>query len=187
MLDARVFPVDEVDFADLVEAVAERSDTQAFAHLYSHYAPRIRYYMHRGGSSLPEAEELTQETLARVWRKAGAYDRRQASVAAWIFTIARNLRTDVYRRDRRPENWAEEYLTVKPEPNTPDLLYDLEEDQIRLQDALQHIPAEQSKVLRMAYFDNLTHVEIATQLQLPLGTVKSRVRLALGRLKRLLS
>lgn len=172
--------------AELMRRVAEASDRAAFELLFSHYAPRVKAYMLKLGTEGALADELAQETLLTVWRKAVQFDRTKASPSTWIFTIARNLRIDAFRRINRPEL----------DPNDPALVPDAEEaadDRIerlertgQIRAALKHLNEEQAEVVRMSFFEDKSHSVIADELGLPLGTVKSRLRLAFGRIRKAL-
>ncbi len=167
----------------LVEAIAERADRAAFAELFAHFAPRLKAYLMRLGSDPATSEEVVQDVMLTIWRKAASFDRRQASASTWIFTIARNRRIDRLRRERRPEF----------DPNDPALVPDGPEDadrtvwtgqlEGRMRIAIESLPPEQSELIRRAYFDEQSHREIAESSGLPLGTVKSRIRLAMQRLR----
>ena len=138
----------------------------------------------RLGAPREQAEELAQETLLSVWRKAAAFDPAKAAPSTWIFTIARNLRVDASRRDRRGEP-VEDPSEAVAEP-TPDVLVASAQSQARIREALMGLPPEQAEVVRLSFFSDKPHSEIAEALALPLGTVKSRLRLAVGRLRELL-
>lgn len=169
--------------AALLKAVAEQADQAAFAALFAHFAPRIKAYVMRLGSPPDMAEELAQESLVTVWRRAATFDPAQASAATWIFTIARNKRIDRLRRERRPELDPDDpALQPDPEP-APDSGLDLAEAEGRLRAALTELPGEQKHLLELAFYQDLSHRDIALRENLPLGTVKSRIRLALGKLK----
>ena len=168
-----------------LEAIRDRQDQAAFAELFRHFAPRVKAFLMKSGCSPDMAEECAQEVLATVWHKAHMFDGSKASVATWIFTIARNRRIDILRRIRRPEPedipWGPE-----AEPPAADVLA-LQEDAARLGRALADLPAKQRQLIERAYFGDLTHTEIAAETGLPLGTIKSRIRLALDRLRGALS
>jgi len=172
--------------ADLLEVVAEDGDKQAFAQLFMDFAPRVKAYLRRLGASDGLAEELAQEVMLTVWRRASLFDRRQASVSTWIFTIARNKRIDAIRRDRWHEVDQDDPALVPEEAARADKLIEAEQHQSRLRDAIERLPEEQALLLRMSFFEDKSHSMIANELSLPLGTVKSRVRLALARLRGLL-
>jgi RNA polymerase sigma-70 factor, ECF subfamily len=172
--------------ADWIGAIAARQDRAAFASLFEFYAPRVKAMLMRSGAAADAAEDVAQEALLTVWRKAAYFDPARASAAAWIFTIARNLRIDRLRGEKRATLYAPLEL-VEPElPQTPDhALSALERDE-RVRAALRELSPEQVRVLQLSFFEGRAHGDIAALLNLPLGTVKSRVRLAMGRLRNLL-
>jgi len=133
----------------------------------------------RAGTAPDEADELSQEVLVTVWRKAHLFDAQKAAVSTWIFAIARNRRIDLMRKHARPQPDPEDPLFVPdPEPGGMEVL-NAQQQAERVRACMVHLPNEQLDVLRAAFYDGLTHAEIATHLGLPLGTVKSRIRLAL--------
>lgn len=174
---------DDSALADLVAAIAEQRDRQAFAVLFRHFAPKLKAYLMRLGADATTAEEVMQEAMLVVWRRAATFDRRQAGVATWLFTIARNKRIDVLRRARRPELDPEDPALVPASPDMADAAYAARQNQRRLRAAIAELPGEQSELLGKAYFEEKSHSEIAGELGLPLGTVKSRLRLALSKLR----
>ena len=175
-------PPETSSHAALIAAVAARRDRTAFAALFSHFAPRIKAFLQRRGADAGQAEELAQEALLAVWRKAAQFDPERATAAAWIFAIARNLRIDQLRR-ARPE-FPVSGPTDAPDPPPPaDALLAADQRARRLREAIAALPAEQSEALRLAYFDERSHSEMETALAIPLGTVKSRLRLAMSRLR----
>jgi RNA polymerase sigma-70 factor (ECF subfamily) len=167
--------------AQLIVDIAERADREAFATVFRHFAPRVKSYLLRLGSGAESAEELAQETMLTVWRRAGAFDPAKAAASTWIFTIARNLRIDRLRRDGRPIPGDDPSDLAAQ--SLPDSLLSASEDQVRLARALATLPREQAQVVTLAFFGDKPHSEIAVELGLPLGTVKSRLRLAMGRLR----
>lgn len=172
----------ETSHAALIHAVAAGRDRAAFVLLFSHYAPRVKTFLQRRGADAAQAEELAQEALLAVWRKADQFDPGRATAAAWIFAIARNLRIDALRRARLAIPVADP--TDDPVPPPPaDALLAADQRARRLHDAIATLPAEQSEALRLAYFDERSHSEMETALAIPLGTVKSRLRLAMARLR----
>lgn len=162
-------------------AVRDQQDKAAFAELFNHFAPRVKSFLMKSGATPDVAEECAQDVMATLWRKAHLFDPTKASVSTWIFTIARNRRIDFMRKDRRPEP---EELTWGPEqePDQADVLA-LAEDTEKLGAALAALPEKQRSLIEKAYFGDLSHSEIAAQTGLPLGTIKSRIRLALERLR----
>lgn len=170
----------------LVAAIATHADRQAFADLFTHFAPRVKSYLLRLGAPPEAAEELAQETLLAVWRKASAFDPGRAAVSTWVFTIARNLRIDALRRARRPADLQDPALSP-PAAAAPNAAIMALQDEARVGHAIATLSTEQAQVIRMAFFSDKPHSEIAGELGLPLGTVKSRLRLAMGRLRTLLA
>ncbi len=179
-------PLSDQHLADLLEAVRLRRDLAAFTELFNHYAPRLRSLHVRRGASLAVAEELTQEALLAVWRRAELYDRRRATVSTWIYAIARNKHTDLIRRRKLDDGirveWQAWQDTPSDEPDLETALH-LRRSSAILHKALQSLPSEQERVLREAFFEAKSHQQIAAELGLPLGTVKSRIRLALRHLR----
>jgi RNA polymerase sigma factor (sigma-70 family) len=172
----------EPPFVDLLAAVAKRQDRAAFATLFRHFAPRLKAYIRRFGMEDARAEELAQEVMLIVWRRAALYDPAQASVSTWIFTIARNKRIDELRRERRPEIDPDDPALVQDAAGVEVVIAQAEVGQ-RLHAAVEALPEEQAVVLRKNFFEDKPHNQIAAELALPLGTVKSRLRLALAKLR----
>lgn len=164
--------------SDILQRIAERGDVEAFRKLFQTYAPRVKSYMMRQGADANTAEELAQETLLTVWRKAKLYSQEKGSATTWIFTIARNLRIDRLRKEltwvELPDDRSEE---ASPDM-APDEVVSERERKERVQKALAELPADQYEVVALSYIEGLSHSEIASRLELPLGTVKSRMRLA---------
>lgn len=170
-----------VEWVQHLVRIRDDQDQAAFAELFQHFAPRVKAFLMKSGADAGLAEECAQEVMATLWRKAHMFDPARASVATWIFTIARNRRIDALRKQRRPEP---EDLTWGPEaePDQEDVL-SLQQDCENLRRALADLPDAQRKLIERAYFGDLTHSEIAAETGLPLGTIKSRIRLALERLR----
>jgi RNA polymerase sigma-70 factor, ECF subfamily len=174
------------DESDLLKRIAERRDREAFARLFDHYAPRVKSFMMRKGASAEQAEDLVQETMISVWSKAGMYVQERGSVTTWIFTIARNLRIDRLRREKTSlYTDIDDYDAESDDVAQDDALGRLQEDGF-VAKALAQIPEEQRQLLILSYVEDLPQSEIAKRLQIPLGTVKSRMRLAYRRMKKLL-
>ena len=165
--------------------IARDRDRDSFVALFESFAPRVKTYLIRSG--LPEgvAEEIAQETLFTAWRKADRFDPVRASAAAWLFTIARNLRIDLLRHDGHRGATHPEVESASPP--TPEENLGGAEGERRLHDAMAELSAEQSMVVRLAFFEERSHSEIAHSLGVPLGTVKSRLRLAAAHLRRQLT
>ncbi|MGI8841016.1 MAG: sigma-70 family RNA polymerase sigma factor [Caulobacteraceae bacterium] len=168
-----------------IVAIAQHGDRAAFATLFGHFAPRVKSYLLRMGAAPESAEELAQETLLTVWRRAAAFDPGRAAASTWIFTIARNLRFDALRRERRPAV-AVDPSDAATASAAPDTILAALQDESRVGRAIAELPPEQARVVRLAFFSDKPHSRIAEELDLPLGTVKSRLRLAMARLRNLL-
>ncbi|MDG4650472.1 sigma-70 family RNA polymerase sigma factor [Roseibacterium sp. SDUM158017] len=168
-----------------VAAIAKDEDQEAFALLFRYFAPRVKGFLIKSGANESLAEECMQDVMATLWRKAHLYDPSRASVATWIFTIARNRKIDLLRRQARPEPedlpWGPEH-----EPDQADVMA-LQQETERLAEAIRQLPEKQRNLIERAYFGDLTHSEIAAETGLPLGTIKSRIRLALERLRHAMS
>jgi RNA polymerase sigma-70 factor (ECF subfamily) len=188
------------ELTQLAKAVTASGDRQAFAVLFKHFAPRLKAYLMRAGSPADVAEELAQETMVSVWRKASSFDPERARLSTWIFTIARNLRIDHHRRQcgalvnsdvafcggdaSQHVGRGQEQI---PDPAAPpDEQLDAAQREYGVRRALAQLSEEQALIVRLSFFDEQPHARIARELRIPLGTVKSRVRLAVDHLRRLL-
>jgi len=174
---------DREHFADLLGLVASRQDRPAYSELFGYYAPRVKSYLMRLGADGAQAEEIAQDVMVTVWRKASLFDRRQASVSTWIFRIARNRRIDVFRRSKRPDLDPEETMILPAGVEAPEARVEAMETETRVRAAMKDLPEEQLLLLRLAFYEGLSHREIAEKLDVPLGTVKSRIRLAFAKMK----
>jgi RNA polymerase sigma-70 factor (ECF subfamily) len=171
------------DWSACLVEIASSKDRKQFALLFGYFAPRLKSFFLRLGLSPAAAEDLAQETMLTVWNKAQSFDASRASASTWIFTIARNLRIDLLRRERDPNLLAELYDGVV-EPMPSDNVLTVERE-VRIRAALDKLPADQADVIRLSFFEDRPQSEIANTLDIPLGTVKSRVRLAMNRLRAL--
>lgn len=170
--------------SDLLSRIATERSDEAFRRLFEEFGPRVRSFMMRQGADPALAEELAQETLLAVWRKAGLYSAEKGSPTTWIFTIARNLRADHIRRRRAWQELTEEQAASIPsEEAGPDDMVSERQRRARVQAVLKELPPEQIQVVTLAFIEGLPHGEIAERLSLPLGTVKSRIRLAYQKLR----
>ena len=169
------------NWEQLLVLVSETNDRIAFRRLFNHFAPRIKSFLMKAGADQTMAEECSQEAMATVWNKAKLFDPNRASASTWIFTIARNKRIDAIRKVRRPEpdelTWPDEI-----EPAQEEAL-ELKQQSEILADAIKNLPEKQRQLVEKAFFKELSHSEIALETGLPLGTIKSRIRLALERLR----
>lgn len=169
--------------ADLLQRVADRRDIDAFRQLYVAFGPRVKSYMMRQGADPDTAEELAQETLLAVWRKAQLYAADKGSATTWIYTIARNLRIDRLRREFPWQELPEGHAETASDDPLPDEAVSAAERQIKVRTALAQLPSDQHEVVALSYLEGLSHSEIAQRLNLPLGTVKSRMRLAYQKIR----
>lgn len=175
----------EAEWVGHMRRIRDDADAKAFAELFRYFAPRVKGFLMKSGASEAMAEECTQDVMATLWRKAALFDPARASVATWVFTIARNRRIDTLRKQQRPQPedlpWGPE-----PEPDQEEVMA-LQQESGRLTRALGELPDKQRQLIERAYFGDLTHSEIAAETGLPLGTIKSRIRLALERLRHAMS
>jgi RNA polymerase sigma-70 factor, ECF subfamily len=169
--------------ADLLKRIADREDVEAFGQLYQSFGPRLKSYMMRQGADADTAEELAQEALLAVWRKARLYAPEKGSATTWIYTIARNLRIDRLRREFAWQELPEGHDETASDDPAPDEILSDHERQVRVRSALATLPADQHEVVSLSYLEGLSHSEIAERLALPLGTVKSRMRLAYQKIR----
>jgi RNA polymerase sigma factor (sigma-70 family) len=167
--------------AQLVRVGASK-DREAFAALFQYFAPRLKSYMLKHGAGEAAAEEIVQNTFITIWEKAAGFDPKKAAASTWVFTIARNKRIDALRREKYIEvdvdDPALQLAAEEKEENYADV-----EDVDKLNAALATLPDEQKKLLRMAFYEDKSHSDIAKETKIPLGTVKSRLRLAMEKLR----
>lgn len=166
----------DMRMAACVVAVAANADREAFRTVFDYYAPRVKGFLMRSGGDAARAEELAQETLATVWRKAALFDPQKASVSTWIFTIARNLRIDAFRREKHPEIDPNDPAILISAPLDPDESLAGVQDAEQLARAMADLSESERQLLAMAYYEDKSQSKIAAELKLPLGTVKSRMR-----------
>ncbi len=162
-------------------AVRDTRDREAFACLFDHYAPRLKGFAIRGGASAAEAEDIVQDVMIKVWHRAHQFDPEQAQVSGWIYRIARNQQIDRFRKERRPEP----EMLLAEEDTAPDAgqVVALEQEAAGLREALSRLKPDQREMVERAYLGELSHSEIQAETGLPLGTIKSRIRLALDKLR----
>jgi RNA polymerase sigma factor (sigma-70 family) len=171
---------------DLLIAVGASRDGRAFTVLFDHFRPRVQAQLVRLGLAPVAAEDLTQDVMETIWRKAHLYDPRKSAATTWVQQIARNRRIDVTRRSREFVFAAEDFYAIPDRAEGSDDCLDAVRREHRIRVALDALPREQFTLVRLAFFEELSHSTIARRLDLPLGTVKSRLRLAFACLRRLL-
>ncbi len=168
-----------------LQQIAGNQDRQAFARLFTHFAPLIKAFALNGSPiAASHADELVQEVMIKVWQKASGFNPHKAAASTWIYTIARNCRTDAFRRLQKfdtPVNaddiWPDEV------EDSPLAAMQQRRDEVKVKELLQQLPHEQAQILAKVYMEGKSHSEVAEDLDLPLGTVKSRVRLAMQKLQ----
>lgn len=167
----------------MLAAVGQSKDIEAFEALFRHYGPRVRAYMAQLARDGQAAEELMQETMLAVWNKAHQFDPARGNVSSWIFTIARNLRIDAYRKEKRPSFDPTDPAFVPDDVPPADVEFEGRQEADRLRRAMATLPAEQLELLQLSFYNEASHSTIAAKLGLPMGTVKSRIRLAFAKLR----
>ena len=172
------------NFSELLINVGQNQDKAAFADIFQHFAPRVKSYMLKLGSVDEVAEELAQQTLLKVWRKAQLFDPGKAAASTWIFRIARNLRIDTLRKQKHFFDDDYDLDGIVDEQEDVEDKVSREQKSLNITLALSALPQEQTRIIRLSFYDGLSHSEIANQLEIPLGTVKSRIRLAFGHLRK---
>ncbi len=184
--DLNVLEKSPSDWSLILERVGKSEDRLAFSVLFDHFGPRVKSLMLKHGAGNELAEEIVQETFVLVWRKASQFDASKAAASTWIFTIARNKRIDILRRQNRPEpDMDDPAMAADPIESSEDIVSG-KERALAVKRAMAKLPENQREVLQRSYFAEETQSEIAESLKTPLGTVKSRLRLALTKLKTLI-
>jgi RNA polymerase sigma-70 factor (ECF subfamily) len=174
---------DTNELTALLVKVSKERDKKAFAALFEHFAPRVKSYVFKLGSDETMAEEIAQQTLLQVWRKAHLFNQDKAAASTWIFRIARNLRLDLIRKEKHFDYDDQDLTTIEDERDNQEKQLDRNQHAAIVRTALQQLPTEQIEIVRLSFYEGLSHGEIAKELQVPLGTVKSRMRLAFKRIK----
>lgn len=172
------------EFAALALAVANDRDRQAFTRLFDHFAPRVKGYLMRLGSEAAIADEITQDVMVTLWKKASLFDPAKSTLSTWLFRIARNRRIDLQRRNRGNALDPNEPMLLPSDLPDMDRQLDMQQREEVVRGVLGSLPEEQLTMVRLAFFEGLSHGQISERTGLPLGTVKSRIRLAFTRLRR---
>tara|TARA_B100000073_G_C23652881_1_gene541334 strand:+ start:128 stop:706 length:579 start_codon:yes stop_codon:yes gene_type:complete len=175
----------DVELSSYLKDIGESQDKSAFSSIFKYFAPRLKSFFVKLGCSDSQAEEIIQEVMIAVWTKSKTYDGTKSSVSTWIYTIAKNKRIDKIRKEKK-HNIVEsdESLEIPTASKQEEQLLSTELNE-KIQHSLQFLPKEQAELLKLSYFYEKTHTDIAKDLCLPLGTVKSRIRLALSKMKNL--
>jgi RNA polymerase sigma-70 factor (ECF subfamily) len=170
-------------FEKCMYEIAENQDKSAFSIIFKHFSPRLKSYFIKAGAADNQAEEIIQEVMISVWTKASSYDKNKSSVSTWLYTIARNKRIDKIRKEKRHYMLeSDEGLEIPVDSTQEEEIMSTELSK-KVDDYMKNLPKEQAKLLKLSYFNEKTHVDIAKELNIPLGTVKSRIRLALSKIK----
>lgn len=177
----------KTDFDKLLTQVAKEDQT-AFIEIFDYFAPRVKSFLMRGNLADSDAEELAQETMTTVWQKAAQFDPYVASASTWIYTIARNKKIDRLRKNTVSTLNLEDLVAAgkEPEAETTNLDWSQGRTKEKLAAAIQSLPEEQAFLVRKAFYDDLSHADIAKQTHIPLGTVKSRLRIGLAKLRKII-
>ena len=168
---------------DQLKKISDERDAGAFRSLFLTFCPKVRAMLMRQGTDRETAEEIAQETMLTIWSKSHQYTRERGSVSAWVYTIARNLRTDRVRQQAVWQRCYEEFETIERLQTSAGELRPWERERSEIEGALVGLPPEQLQVIQLSFVDGLSQSEIAAKLDLPLGTVKSRMRLAFEKLR----
>ncbi len=172
-------------FQKCMVEVADNQDKEAFSIIFKHFSPRLKSYFIKAGAADNQAEEIIQEVMISVWTKASSYDKSKSSVSTWLYTIARNKRIDRIRKEKRHYLLeSDDGLEVPVDSTQEDEIMSTQLSK-RMEEYIKSLPMEQAKLLKLSYFHEKTHVDISNELNIPLGTVKSRIRLALSKIRNL--
>jgi len=174
------------ELTSLISRIASFKDKTAFSELFKLVGPRIKGYLMKLGSSDVAAEDLLQEVMLTVWRKSETFDRSKAAVSTWLFTIARNKRIDMLRKEIRPQLDPLDPMLSPNQEAAADDIYGSNQEAMKISKAIEQLPTDQAVLIKMTYYEDKSHSIIADELKMPLGTVKSRIRLASTRLRKLL-
>ncbi|WP_242521650.1 sigma-70 family RNA polymerase sigma factor [Motiliproteus sp. SC1-56] len=179
--------VGDAHWAELMARIADNRDKNAFSRVYDHFAPRVKSYLLGQGAQEALADELLQAALLQVWEKAGQFNARVGSLSTWIYRIARNRYFDHLRRERvrdrpPPDAWLQQEDEFEREVHGGTQT-EVERERLSVENALKQLPSRQAQVLYMSFYQGKTHVEIAGEMDIPLGSVKSSLRLAFEKLR----
>jgi len=168
---------------DMILAIAQKQDKESFVALFEYFAPRIKSFLMKGGASPEQADELAQETMLTIWHKASGFNPTKASASTWIFTIARNKKIDALRKLKRESYEIEEPALLEDQSNTPAENVMQDQESVILAESIKVLPEEQADLIKKSFFEGKSHADIAEETGIPLGTIKSRIRLALQRMR----
>ena len=172
--------MDNNDLKNLIAKIANNEDKKAFSDLFNYFAPRIIGYLIGSGSNMENSEEITQEVLSSVWLKASQFDSKKGNVNTWVYTIARNKRIDKYRKNTSPDYNTKDIISaLYPEEGMQS-----EDMGSRIKEMQSKLDKKERKLIKMNFFEGKTHKKMSYELEIPLGTVKSRIRTILTKMKK---
>ena len=174
--------MENAQIIDLVKKVAKERNKIAFSEIFDFIAPKINAYYLKNNLSIDQAEELTQEVLSTIWLKAGLFNPEKSKFITWSFTIARNKKIDFYRKNKKNDINEEDIRDFLYENNKSDD-YEIEST---IKNITQELDENQKKLIKMSFFEQKSHKNIAAELEIPLGTVKSRIRATLNKMQKYL-
>jgi len=177
---------EEINFNELLADIGRTQNKDSFIILFNHFAPRIKSFLIKAGLNSESADELAQETMLTIWHKSGNYDPKQSAASTWIFTIARNKRIDLLRKIGRNHITSFDdthEATIQDEAPSPHEITANTEEQNKLSAAIKKLPEDQLSLIKKSFFEFKSHATISQETGIPLGTVKSRIRLALEKLR----
>ena len=172
--------MENVKIIDLLKKVSVERDEMAFSEIFDFIAPKINAYYINNNLSIEQAEELTQEVLSTIWLKAELFDPEKSKFITWSFTIARNKKIDFYRKNKKNDVNDEDIRDFLYENNKSND-YELEST---IKKITQELDENQKKLIKMSFFEQKSHKKIATELEIPLGTVKSRIRASIMKMQK---
>lgn len=175
--------MDGVRQSSLLVKVGEIQDKASFAELFEYFAPRVKAYMFKMGCSDSMAEEMAQRTMLQIWNKAKLYDPVKAAASTWIFRVARNLYIDEVRRETRFDYNDHDFALIPDTSDDPEISAQKNQSGVIIREALSELSEDQNEIINLSFYQGLSHSKISEKLNIPLGTVKSRVRLAFKNLK----
>ena len=173
------------EWSECLALIAQNEDRAAFTRFFRHFAPLIKAFALSGSTmSATHADELVQEVMLKVWQKAGGFNPEKAAASTWVYTIARNCRTDMFRRLQKFDTpLASEDFSLDQEHEEPFSMLQSKRGSEQVRELMGTLPSDQAQILAKVYMEGKSHAEAAAELDLPLGTVKSRVRLAIQKLQ----
>lgn len=177
--------INHTELCEWLTAVATQRDKQAFTHLFHFFSPKIQRIAKVKVNTDAQANEVVQETMGNVWRKAHLFDGNKGAVTTWVYTIMRNVTFDMLRkvRSNREDTLSDDIWPLAEAENIQEADFTDHLANKKLRSVIDNLPENQQQVIKAYYFMEMSQDQLAVHLNLPLGTIKSRLRLALGKLK----